>query len=213
MIKNKTKQVDLAFLSDILTTSEEGVLEISPDFAVRGFDHARGLLRDLERLYSVLPILSSDGYINDHKMNIPGVESLLRSFKLIDGEKPFYGSLKLNTICYNLILILISRLIIYIDKLLESDIDLTADVKNLRRGIVTMLHPSIANKLRNRGLSIFLNTFTGYDSEYELKSSLKMTNKLLSIQLATNTSLYLKVPIIDKDALKPTDFNINGKEL
>lgn len=212
MIKNKTKQVNLTFLSDILTT-EGGIIEISPDFAVRGFDHANGLLRDLERLFSVLPILSNDGYINVHKMNIPAVESILRSFKLIDGEKPFYGSLKLNTICYNLILIIISRLIIYIDKLLESDIDLTADVKNLRRGVVTMLHPSIANKLRNRGLSISLNTFTGYDSEYELKSSLKMTNGLLSVQLATNTSLYLKVPIIDKEELKPSDFNINGKQL
>lgn len=52
-----------------------------------------------------------------------------------------------------------------------------------------MIHPLIKDKLSNRGLSLVLNTYVGYDSEYELASSMENTNELISIQLAVNTGM------------------------
>ena len=71
------------------------------------------------------------------------------------------------------------------------------DVKTLRLNTIRMIHPVLLNKLKNKGISVILNTITGFDCEYELESIENMTNKLISIQLATTTNLYIKVPIID----------------
>src|ERR1700712_968926 len=86
-------------------------------------------------------------------------------------------------------------------------LDTEADIKTIKLMTTRMINPVIKDKLSNRGISLIFNTYSGYDSEYELISSLNKTNELLSIQLAVNTGMYIKVPIIDKESLKTTDFN------
>lgn len=61
--------------------------------------------------------------------------------------------------------------------------------KTLNSSVLRIIHPLIKDKLSNRGLSLVLNTYVGYDSEYELASSMENTNELISIQLAVNTGM------------------------
>ena len=58
--------------------------------------------------------------------------------------------------------------------------------------------------MRNRGITVLLNTITGYDCEYGLNSSLNLTNDLISIQLASTSYCYLKIPFLEKEYF---DFN------
>ena len=78
-------------------------------------------------------------------------------------------------------------------------LDTEADIKTIKLMASRMIHPVIKDKLSNRGISLIFNTYAGYDTEYELINSLSKTNELLSIQLAVNTGMYIKVPIIDKE--------------
>jgi hypothetical protein len=91
--------------------------------------------------------------------------------------------------------------------------DFNIDVKNLLKDVNRMIHPIISEKMRNKGITIFLSSIVGYDCEYELESSLKKLNNLLSIQIASNTSFYVKIPLIDKDPLKPYELFVEDKPL
>lgn len=72
--------------------------------------------------------------------------------------------------------------------------DLVEDYKELIRIIMSKIEPSIKHKLRKGGVSIIHNTYTGYDSEYQNKD-LKY-NELLTVQLAVNTRIMLKIPMV-----------------
>jgi hypothetical protein len=87
------------------------------------------------------------------------------------------------------------------------------DIKTLKRSIIRMLHPIINKKLSNRGISVQLNAFSGYDAEFIELDELNFINKVLSMQLATNAGLYVKVPIIDVEPLRSNDFSIETKRL
>jgi hypothetical protein len=54
------------------------------------------------------------------------------------------------------------------------------------------LDPSIRRNLQKRGIKIIQNIQTGFDTEYVNKNT--MYNKLLSVQLVTNTQTYLIIP-------------------
>ena len=45
-------------------------------------------------------------------------------------------------------------------------------------------------------MSVILNSIVGFDCEYDLISSSKKINDLISIQLAGSTNIIVKVPII-----------------
>lgn len=87
------------------------------------------------------------------------------------------------------------------------------DLKNLRKNVLLMIHPFIKNRVRSKGLFVYLNTISGYDAEYELKSSLDKTNKLLSIQLACNSYISVKVPNVNLEPFSINDLVIKGRKL
>lgn len=74
-----------------------------------------------------------------------------------------------------------------------------------------MLHPLIKKKVSSRGVHIELNSIVGYDSEYELLSSSDKTNTLLSIQLAGNSYMNVKIPVTGK-VFDIKDLNIRGSQ-
>lgn len=78
------------------------------------------------------------------------------------------------------------------------------DLSLLEGEICRLLHPSIVNRIKNRGISMYLNTYIGYDTEYEGVS--QNVNKLLSVQLAGNTNIYVNIPIIPGKPLGLKDF-------
>lgn len=72
-----------------------------------------------------------------------------------------------------------------------------------------MLNPCILKRLENKGLSVMLNTITGFDTEFELLSSLDKRNDLISVQLVSNTGFYVKVPKILSSTIDSRDFNLH----
>jgi hypothetical protein len=66
------------------------------------------------------------------------------------------------------------------------------DTKVLEKELYSRLDPSIREKLKNKGISIIQNIYTGYDSEYKAIDA--KNNELLSVQLAVNTKTLLKLP-------------------
>lgn len=210
-------KMNIKLLNDIIIATKDGVIKISPDFVIKNIEHVSDLLKRLEKEFAELNSLSNKGYVNDPKINIPFVHHLIKELGIKKSLKSFDLSILLNTLYYNLILLLFLRLIILMEQWLKQNegidsIDIKTDLKSLKNNVTRMINPVISNRLKNKGLSILLNTITGFDSEYELESSLKMSNNLLSIQLASNTSFYVKVPIINREPLKPTDFSVKSFE-
>lgn len=74
-------------------------------------------------------------------------------------------------------------------------------MKSTKREITRRLHPRLVRSLSNRGLSITLNTFSGFDTEYDLLSSVSMQNTMLSAQVAVSTNAYITVPKNQKTSL------------
>lgn len=189
---------------DVIGTKRVKTLTISQSFQIRDIEHFKMLLKDLQKATNDLTKLSNKGYVNDPNVNIPCVEWLLREYNLVTNKTLTRGvSVTVNTFYYNTLLLLLLSLITQMETWVVSTIllepDLNTDLKVVKREVFRMIHPNIAKKLRKRGLSVVLNTFTGFDSEYELESSRFLTNELISIQLASNTNYYLKVPYINND--------------
>lgn len=74
----------------------------------------------------------------------------------------------------------------------ESISDFQSDLINLNRDLYGKIDPSIRNKIQKRGITIFQNIYTGFDTEYQNKDT--KTNRLLSVQLAVNTHTFIKIP-------------------
>lgn len=80
-----------------------------------------------------------------------------------------------------------------IDNLTDESIsDFQSDLINLNRELYGKIDPSLRNKIQKRGITIFQNIYTGFDTEYQNKDT--KTNRLLSVQLAVNTHTYIKIP-------------------
>lgn len=203
------------FLTNIVTIDKD-IIKISPDFCIKDKDHAKEVLSVLEVLFKELRSFGNKGYINDPSLNLPVVDIFTDNLRIFKGDKQvkFKASILLNNLYYNLVLMLTLNLLIKIEiEITELDPDLKADLKNLRSEVLRMIHPCIVNKISKKGISLMLNTFSGFDSEYELESSLELKNELISIQIASTTSLYVKVPKVKIDPLQSTDFKFGYKEL
>ncbi len=76
----------------------------------------------------------------------------------------------------------------------ESDEDLKADYKSLITKIYNKLHPLVQSKLQKGCVSVQLQTNVGFDTEFEIKDEVKNLNQLISIQIALNTRMVIKIP-------------------
>ncbi|KAJ8057807.1 hypothetical protein OCU04_013252 [Sclerotinia nivalis] len=76
----------------------------------------------------------------------------------------------------------------------EELVDLMENYKVLIRVVMGKIEPSIKHKIQKSGITVIHNTYTGYDSEFQ-NIDLKY-NELLSVQLAVNTKVSLKMPLV-----------------
>lgn len=203
---------------------ENDIIKISPDFVINDINQALKLIKVLDNLFKELSIISEKGFINDPDVNLPVVENIVHHlglFKVTKYQQKFKASIVLNTLYYNLVLLVMYRIIIMINKWLDESnnsgnkkyADDIVDIRKVRNNVLRMLHPVLKDRIKNKGILVTLNSITGFDSEYDLKSSLEKTNTLLSIQLASNSYLNVKVPDVSFSALEVQDFNIKGSKL
>jgi hypothetical protein len=111
-------------------------------------------------------------------------------------------SLLTNKLYFNLVML---GLFLAISKIERSkdlllDEDTKADLKVLKRKVITLLNPVIKERLRSKSVMITVNGFVGFDTEYEEENEKDLKNRLLSVQLASTSGLTVIVP---KRELKP----------
>lgn len=153
----------------------------------------------LERLEK----LSDHGFINNPDINIGGVTVFATALGY-EGEQTVLS----NLIAHQAILTLLVRHCSVIEKRLlnyEAS-DLFTDVVTLRNSFFRMLHPSVQERLRKKGLSVSIFKYVGFDTEYETVSDVYHQNKFLSSQLAVNTNMLVKIPNVNGEPLKLSDF-------
>src|SRR5437762_12045552 len=78
----------------------------------------------------------------------------------------------------------------------SKNTDLEADYESLSYNIFCKLEPSLRSKLQKKGISIIQNIYTGFDTEYKRVDS--KFYMLISVQLALNTKILLKIPKYSK---------------
>jgi len=207
-------------------------IAISKGFTIRDKEHAIELITCLDKLFIDVGSINTKGFINDPSVNIPIVRYFMEElkkdpdpknpFSRLAKRKTFNASIMMNTILYNLIMVLMLNLIILLERYIqeyegrektEFSIDRKADLKTIRDNYTRMIHPAINKRLCNRGVNVLMNTFTGYDSEYDLSCSSTMTNELISIQLASQTSFYVKVPNIEWGSVQWIEFSYDEPNL
>lgn len=231
----------MEFLRGILI-KDQGVIKITPSFVLKDFDSLLELIANIERVIKLFPQLGGNkGYINDSKINIPLVEFVIQEI-MIDKKDTKYTkdnhqnsnttiySILMNKIVYYMLMVLMLTLVYKIEDWIKSNehciaikyteksslppfSDIVEDIKTLKRSIIRMLHPIINKKLSNRGISVTLNAYSGYDAEFTLLNEEKHLNKVLSMQLSVNAGLYVRVPIINVKPLRSIDLCMNIKKL
>src|SRR5437762_2302733 len=87
--------------------------------------------------------------------------------------------------------------------------DISSDYQTLSKEVYSKLDSSIRTKLQKKGITVMQNIYTGFDTEYK-NIDLKY-NKLLSIQMAVNTKILLKLPIVDEDYYFSSVETLTGK--
>lgn len=190
-------------------------ISLSNDFVTKDLAYFVNFVKNITMTLIYLSKLSDKGYVNKPNVDLPILLWFLKEFKLIKSNSITNYSIGINTFFFNLVLLLLLITVMNIEKhcLLKTSeegyLDLKTDLATIRKQLLRMIHPNFRAKITKRGLSVILNSLVGYDSEYELNSSIRKTNDLLSIQLAGSTGLVLKVPLIDKRPVTSSYLNNN----
>ena len=73
--------------------------------------------------------------------------------------------------------------------------DLLADLNNLKFLLLSRFDQYIKFQLQRRGITVIQNTYTGFDTEYQLSDPRKFKNKMISAQIALQRRTILKIPL------------------
>jgi hypothetical protein len=81
------------------------------------------------------------------------------------------------------------------ETLAESELELIADLEFCKKQIHSRLDQYLKVQIQKRGWTIIQNTYTGFDTEYELLNDKKFLNKLVSAQIAMQSRTLIKIPL------------------
>jgi hypothetical protein len=158
------------------------------------------------------------GFLNSEDLTIlPLVSEFLPSFfnseyasditTYINGEK----SKETYKWLYNLIILTLYFLCcISLQKIVDNesiDSDLISDFKYKERVLFSRVDASIRHHMRKRGLSLIKNTYIGFDTEFNQVN--RLSNSLVSAQLAITSGLSLKVPNTPRYTISSFDVEKN----
>ena len=77
----------------------------------------------------------------------------------------------------------------------DYETELIIELENLKINLLSRFDRYLKFQIQKRGVSIIMNTYTGFDTEYELKDAKKHLNSLVSVQTAVQTRLIVKIPL------------------
>lgn len=88
------------------------------DLVIKDFEQYKNTICELEQVFKELSVLSNKGYINDPSFNLPIslriYEDLVKM--KIKNDLKYDDSIGLNVLCYNMVLLIIHRLIIMLEQ-------------------------------------------------------------------------------------------------
>jgi hypothetical protein len=148
-------------------------------------------------------LVNKKGYVPKEDPNpiIPNLYSFLtKTLSIKIKEYGFGFNENTYSLWYNFLLI---NLLLLVSKELGKKTEITnslisdqrTELKRLRNDLVSRLDPYLRMQVQKRGITIIQNTYTGFDTEYELIDYNKSLNKLISIQLAMKTRTMVKIPL------------------
>lgn len=73
--------------------------------------------------------------------------------------------------------------------------DLVDDLHHLREVLLSRFDQYLRFQIQKRGVTVIQNTYTGFDTEYQLDNPRKNINRLLSLQTAVQRRTIIKVPL------------------
>jgi hypothetical protein len=195
------------FTSPLLDSISLG-FENVPDIEVN-VELTKCFIQEVDRLLRDVKYINSRGYLNE-PVNIPIIKDII--LPLISEEEKKREteviSVKRNELAYNYLILnlyIVGTLIYERIKDLASseyDDDIIIDLKTLLTILEVKMPNNIKIHLRRQGIKIIQNIYNGFDTEYELRSSTLKLNELLSVQLACNVGMFIKLPYQKLDQLK-----------
>lgn len=175
-----------------------GIIAIKPSHEALNAQTIKAFIVLVQEVLSLLNAFKNKGF-HEGKENIPVVHDLIEAFLplAIDGKvvTPAKGDLFNNEWMVNLLILHLYVNSVLIAKTREAGTlseDEGVDLETLSETLKELLHPSIKSMLTSRGVKITQNLYVAFDTEYQGIGVRQ--NELLSIQLAGNVGLYLKIP-------------------
>jgi hypothetical protein len=187
-------------VNDIFTLNVHDI-EVNQEFA-------KSFILESEELLCELKNINSKGYLNK-PINLPVIKELISLMISADEKKG--GEIILvqrNELAYNYLILnlyIVGTKIyekIVKDLLQSEDDDIVVDLKTLLSNLEIKMPNDIKVHLRRQGIKIIQNIYNGFDTEYHLRSSTLKLNELLSVQLACNVGMYIKLPYNKMHKLK-----------
>ena len=77
----------------------------------------------------------------------------------------------------------------------DEALEKLSELENLRDSLFSSLDPFLRVQIQKRGITIYTNTYTSFDTEYTLRDSTRFLNKLVSTQLAVQSRVIIKLPM------------------
>jgi hypothetical protein len=106
------KQFD--FIKEILKF-DNTIIFISDNILNKDLEEVTELLKNIDLFLQSITMLSETGYINDPKFDIPLLRFCIKEYKLLKRNVTRGYSLYLNTLFYNLILLMLLEVVIVIE--------------------------------------------------------------------------------------------------
>lgn len=165
--------------------------------------------KELEAVHKVLnehKLVNRKGYVTYKEILdrdlYPSLVSKMESFLNRDDKKGGVVDIKMLSDFHLMKIIYWSNNVLLLEQYLKilknlrkgvltSDLEMDWDL--IMRDILSRIDTSIRHKLENRGITVYKNIYSGYDTEYQNLEYAK--NKLLSVQLAVSSKLMIKIPI------------------
>ena len=161
------------------------------------------LIKNVELFLEDIDSYKSKGYINKNSITLLDDMKLTLDYGLVTDNEGYIFTLVPDPEFYRWFLNLIILTLYY--NLLQIQIENEADdtdnyhdLNMLIKNLYGRLHPLILTKIQKKGISVSLNLYNGFDTEFEIEDESKFKNKLLSRQIAINSRMIIKLPLFEQ---------------
>jgi hypothetical protein len=164
-------------------------------------------------ILSSLHAINRFGFITEAALPCGYMALIMEHLTSMGYRKQLMGNSEIcYTMWYNLVFVNMYYLIEKVLKAHEDDVvregdfflvhlgvscydEVVADLQVMKEAFKSRLEQYLKVQIQRRGITLIENTYTGFDTEYQLEDLKKFKNKLISIQTAVQRRTILKMPL------------------